>query len=311
MLTHLIILLDDTSVSYCHYDVTKTERRLIELDVLKKGIVWGMKENLNIQFVYPDYELPVEYQAAIDSIDNTKIMPLCHSNSADVLVLKNWEEIVPKDSTCIIRTCICDLESHLSTVEKWLSEVSRLNIVLTDIDEFSDEKVDEYSETLDAISVFLAEEYKQQHPVQLNLLTDRILLTKMNNCNAGVSNVTLAPDGNFYLCPAFYYTEQRECVGNPINGLNIKNLQLLCLDHAPLCRRCDAYHCRRCIWQNQKLTLDANTPSHQQCVIAHVERNASRRLMDMIVGKGIRIENWHKIEEIDYLDPFNILNKWK
>jgi len=43
MLTHLIILLDDTSVSYCHYDVTKTERRLIELDVLKKGIVWGMK----------------------------------------------------------------------------------------------------------------------------------------------------------------------------------------------------------------------------------------------------------------------------
>ena len=60
MLTHLIILLDDTSVSYCHYNGAN-ERRLMSLDDLKAGIVWAMKENLNVQFVYPDYELPTEY----------------------------------------------------------------------------------------------------------------------------------------------------------------------------------------------------------------------------------------------------------
>lgn len=34
-----------------------------------------MKENLMIQFVYPDYELPQAYKDAIESIDHSKIMP--------------------------------------------------------------------------------------------------------------------------------------------------------------------------------------------------------------------------------------------
>lgn len=62
MLTHLIIILDDTSVSYCHYEVAGKKQRLIDVDVLKRGIVWAMKENLNIQFVYSDHELPAAYK---------------------------------------------------------------------------------------------------------------------------------------------------------------------------------------------------------------------------------------------------------
>ena len=32
-----------------------------------------MKENLMIQYVYPDYELPKEYETVIESIDHKKI----------------------------------------------------------------------------------------------------------------------------------------------------------------------------------------------------------------------------------------------
>lgn len=35
MLQYLVILLDDTSVSYCHYDNRKSEHRLISLENLK------------------------------------------------------------------------------------------------------------------------------------------------------------------------------------------------------------------------------------------------------------------------------------
>lgn len=60
MLTYLVVLLDDTSVSFCHYDVNRTERKLIGIDSLKRAVLYAMKENLNVQFVYPDYVLPQE-----------------------------------------------------------------------------------------------------------------------------------------------------------------------------------------------------------------------------------------------------------
>ena len=52
MLQYLIIQLDDTSISYCHYENTKDKSKLIGLDDLKAGILFAMKENLMIQFVY-------------------------------------------------------------------------------------------------------------------------------------------------------------------------------------------------------------------------------------------------------------------
>ena len=52
MIQYLVILLDDTSVSFCHYQNDKKERNLMPFETLKAGIVYAMKENLNIQFVY-------------------------------------------------------------------------------------------------------------------------------------------------------------------------------------------------------------------------------------------------------------------
>ena len=71
MLQYLVILLDDTSVSFCHYSNPIKERRLMPLDILKKGILWAMKENLMIQFVFPDYTLPNKYLDVIETIDHS------------------------------------------------------------------------------------------------------------------------------------------------------------------------------------------------------------------------------------------------
>lgn len=311
MLTHLIILLDDTSTSYCNYEVTKAERRLIGLDDLKAGIRFAMKENLNIQFVYPDYKLPMEYLETIDSIDHAKVMPSTCCEDADVVVLSGWDDKVPQDSTCMIRTSREGLANHVPKVREWLKTVNRLNVVLTDVEAYKNDDVDNYRNTLESLTDIIVECYKLGRYVQLNLLTDRLMLTGMNNCNAGVSNITLAPNGRFYLCPAYYYENEMDSIGDLKKRLDIKNQQLLRLDHAPLCRQCDAYQCKRCIWQNQHLTLDVNTPSHQQCVVAHVERNASRTLLAKLKEKGVTLRGSHEIEEIDYLDPFNILNKWR
>ena len=92
MIQYIVILLDDTSTSFCNYKNANTERKLIPLQTLKDGIRYAMKENLNIQFVYPNYVLPIEYQEAIDSIDHTDIKPSVYADNANVVVFDSLAE---------------------------------------------------------------------------------------------------------------------------------------------------------------------------------------------------------------------------
>ena len=281
------------------------------LDILKRGIVWAMKENLNIQFVYPSYRLPEEYREAVESIDHTKIGPVGCGEDLDVVVVENLSNTECGTAIpCIWRCTLDELNQQKNSVKELLGSLSRLNIMLTDIPTWKQTEFDTYKAVLEELTDRIVEVYRQGQGVQLNLLTDRLVLDGMNNCGAGDSCVTLAPDGQFYVCPAFYYANMDD-VGSPTKGLTIPNRQLYRLDHAPICRACDAWQCRRCVWQNAQLTGDANTPSHQQCVAAHLERNASRLLQQKLYGQGIRLEGSREIREIDYLDPFNIVNRWK
>ena len=132
----------------------------------------------------------------------------------------------------------------------------------------------------------------------------------MNNCGAGDTTITLAPNWRFYVCPAFYYEDEEDCIGDLEHGLDIKNKQLYKLDYAPICRHCDAYQCKRCIWLNCKMTLEVNTPSREQCVLTHLERNASRELLLNIRKHGTFLPEQDEIKEIDYLDPFDKRDTW-
>ena len=308
MLQYLVILLDKSSVSYCHYpDSTETVRPM-PLDTLKAGIVFAMKENLSIQFVYPDYKLPDEYAAAIESIDHVKIAPIGSEMKTDVKVARSIMEFCrskkEKDTAYVVRCSKKEFLENGGDLCETFYHVSRLNIVITDIHTLADNEADSYDRMLGKLSAALEERFKQGAMPQLNLLTDRMMLDAMNNCDAGWKSLTLAPDGKLYVCPAFYYDDS-DSVGEIQNGVDVKNQQLYRLDHAPICRHCDAYQCRRCIWLNKLTTLEANTPSHSQCLAAHLERNASRRLLEQLRKTDAAYMKGRTIKEIKYLDPFN------
>lgn len=316
MLKYLIIPLAKDSVSFCHYNRGYGDASLIEPEMLKKAIFWAMKENLTIQFLYPDIELPSKYKDIIESIDHASIVSATCEDSelakeADIIVLDSWASVhlfpfnIKKNY--VIRTSKCDLFENARFLADILRHVNRLVIVITDPESFTDEDFIQYGRILDSLVPIVAEEYKNQHAVHFNLLTDRILLDEMNNCNAGFESITLAPDGKFYICPAFYI-EGSESVGDLENGIDIKNPQLYRLDHAPICRNCDAYQCHRCVWINRRTTLEVNTPSHEQCVIAHIERNSSRRLLEEIRKSGVFMPD-KEINSISYMDPFETIIK--
>lgn len=314
MIQYIVILLDDTSTSFCHYTNEKADRRLIPLQTLKDGICYAMKENLNIQFVYPNYKLPKEYLAAIDSIDHTDIYPSEMSDNADVVVFDSLiaakDYVFKEEVAYLIRTDKVSLFNEYKIIGEILDKVTRLNVVITDIETFTEDDFMAYKSLLSNLAERVEQIYVSGKSPQLNLLTDRIMLEKMNNCGAGDTSVTLAPDGKFYVCPAFYLSADGYTIGDMVNGLEIKNSQLYRLDHAPLCRRCDAWQCKRCIWMNRKTTLEVNTPSHEQCVVAHLERNASRKLLIDIRKHGKFMSGSEDIKEIDYLDPFDVKEEW-
>lgn len=316
MLKYLIIQLDDASASFCHYHNDRTQNKLIPLEILRDAILWSMKENLTLQFLYPDYVIPEDYKREISKTFHADIVAsTCNDTklreNADVVVFDSLAAVnydyINLNQTFVVRSSLSVLLESLELLITMLSSTNRLNIVITDIkaSTATRENLTKYSNLLDSLAYQVAEEYKSGHNVQLNLLTDRMLLNEMNNCNAGVETVTLCPDGNFYVCPAFYSDRQiRYSIGNLKDGLNIKNPQLYKISHAPICRICDAYQCRRCIWQNKKTTLEVNTPSREQCVISHIERNASRKLLAQIREIGQFLPG-KEIQEIDYYDPFD------
>lgn len=307
MLTYIIILLDDSSVSYCGHADAARDRRLVTVDVLKRGIVWAMKENLNIQFVYPDYRLPEEHRAVIETIDHTKIGPVACGEELDVVVTSELKAEAGRKSY-IWQCTLAELKAQLPQVTALLPQVERLNVMLTDIATWRQAEFDIYKAVLETLADGIAGLYQERQSPQLNLLTDRLVLHEMNNCGAGDTSVTLAPDGRFYVCPAYYPGGD---VGSLDKGLEIPNRQLYKLDHAPICRRCDAWQCQRCISLNDQLTGDANTPSHQQCVAAHLERNASRLLWQKLMQQGISLQGCVEIKELDYLDPFVVATRWE
>lgn len=318
---YLVILLDDTSVAYCHANNPLTERHLMPIETLRKAILFGMKQNLMIQYVYPDYELPAEYAEVIESIDHVKI-------GRDVKVYNGVPAHI-EGKTAVLRLTIGEFIEKQYDIAALLPQVERLNISLTDIESFKDEQIEAYKKALDTVAkvagnllISSVKDDSAKSVGGVNIITDRLSLKEMHNCEAGVGNITVAPNGKFYLCPAFYYDEKMgvsnrmnhakpestRSVGDLDSGLNIPNKQLLQLDHAPLCRNCDAYHCNRCIWLNDRLTMDANTPSRQQCIVAHLERNATRTLQLSLQQKGIQAGD--EIPELTYLDPFEVKEEW-
>lgn len=314
MLQYLIILLDDTSTSFCHYTNTRKERKLIPPDVLKASITFAMKEDLYVQFVYPDYELPPEYAELIETVEHSKIKPAtCADREADVVVIDNWQTLgsYPYDSETayVWHTGKDDFFNHHTLIARVLPKVARLNVVITDIDSFDEEDLEDYAAALQSLAKNIKPLCQTETIPQLNLLTDRLLLNEMNNCNAGWQSVTLAPNGKFYTCPAFYLEDEGNDLGSVTNDLNIRNPQLYRLEYATICRHCDAYQCKRCIWLNRKMTLEVNTPSREQCFTAHLERNASRQLLASIRQVQKNFLPHTEIKEIDYLDPFEICRR--
>lgn len=276
----VIVLLSNLSTSFCLAENHNIEEVLMPIDNLHRVIKYSKDNNMSLHFIFPSSTIPDEYIKVINSIPHKKIVPVNAQINGDVVVLNNWCDItnaINKNcSYLILRISFSDFYNSIEELKSLLVATDRLDIIFKDENEYSQFDEDSYRKALYRLSGMLIELWNAGHRVSVNLVTDRLQLSEMCNCDAGWRTITVAPNGNFYVCPSFYYTDKGSNCGNVFDGLELKNPLLYKLNHSPLCKDCGAFHCSRCVYLNKKLTLEINTPSFGQCKKAELELEATR-----------------------------------
>lgn len=315
MIRYLLVQLSSSSTSFCHYKPLSDKEEVLSVENLRQAIIYSMKENIRLNVLYPNERLSDEYSKCLSNFNSVKIAESSsyYSEISDVLVYNSVQTFNSYDlqegKICILLVSshkLCDLQDI--DIER-LRKVSRLNVVIQDFETMSSQEIIKYKKVLSDLSGNLESIYKNSGSTQVNNLSDILFLHSMNNCNAGVDSIALAPNGNLYLCPAFYYTNPEFSIGNPMSGFEIKNQYLLKLEYAPICRICDAFHCKRCIWLNKRMTGEFNTPSKEQCLVSHIERNESRKLLTKLRKIEESFAPGKEIQELDYMDPFEKISR--
>lgn len=326
-LQYLIVIMDSTAPSFCYYTGETELSCTMPDETLRKIVYYALTENLTLNLILGEQPLTDTQREILKDVNYMIFRSAATSieagqNTVDVFDFESdvWDESRQNSEILILRLD----RANLAQLPQWLAEHSlsarRISLTIKNLDTFTEDDIQTYQRVLTEIQSWLPQR-EEEKPLELSILTDRIQLTEPNHCDAGVKHVTVAPDGRFYLCPGFYYDElnadpnDKYHVSQVITDLDtvlkthelpIKNRQLLQLDHAPICRICDAWQCKRCVWMNKRSTLEVNTPSRQQCVCAHLERNASRDLIEPLF-----LTDMVQIPEIDYLDPFEKLMESK
>ena len=322
MLEYILLIADEGAVSFCHYeneDYDKGVSKLIPLDKFKRIVNYASEHNLILNVLLGHKNLTDEHLRILSGVSHIKLVPYELSNSfPDAVPVLDWEssgqfsKIREKQiDNLIIRLDGYPMVDLRAIIRHFIDFTKRINIVLKDLKKLTEENLISYQYQLNRIIPLIERCYLDGKAFELNCLSDRLLLKGMNNCNAGIRHITFAPNGKFYICPGFYYSAPQNDIGSLEEGLKIPNQELLQLDHAPICSVCDAFHCKRCIYLNKITTHELNTPSRQQCMLSHMERNASRRLLRRHKPAIQNPQEFTDIPEVDYLDPLEVLQEQK
>jgi CXXX repeat peptide maturase len=314
---HALVILDKGAVPFCYYEnphfYSQSEPQWMPAALLTRIVGYARKKQIALTFLLGKTRPPAQIERLIAS--HAKIVPPpLHAVYPDAVLVLDAEErgsfaalTRTQDRNVILRVSAPKGCSDL--VESLLGKFKRLSLHLVGQEYFGAAELAAYERELGKISRLLAEQFREGETLEFNVLTDRMMLTAMRNCGAGTDHLTIAPNGKSYICPGFYYDNEADFVGifDDKTGFAAGTVRGTELSRAPLCSRCDAFHCKRCIYLNRKTTLELNIPSEQQCAISHAEREASRQLLTGL-GSLEPFRRMPRIPELNYRDPLECID---
>lgn len=301
----LYFLLEDNSIEYCNYENKDntinnklSDDKIIEnLKYAKENIIQpiflhsldSFKRIFNSQNQELKEELLSTYVINIVEFNNDIEEK---NNIIFVINSKNVHSLNRNIENCILIIEEDEIQNLCEIVSKVLKYTKRINIKIKYAKEF-DLKL--YEEQLNLLVNKLCDYLNNNKIKEINLITDKLFLKHMDNCFAGERNLTLCPDGELYVCPKFYYNNKK---------VDENIFPQLYLENAHICKKCDAYQCNRCVYENKMTTNEYNIPNSFQCRKSHIERKLSQKFLSKLKEK--LMFNDIEIEDVNYQEPYEL-----
>ena len=316
----LLVLHDASAPSFCYYGSPEPKPGTkMSLEIFGGVLEYAAREKLALNIVCGVDGLDHDMKALIEAkeIPYFCYLPAAATNGypQEIPVLEAHDSsgvdnlTTDTHASAVLRFSRQDMGELPGIWEKLARKVYRVVVVPTDIGKWNMDSIHLYEKTLSRLSDKLKAIYLStgDPDIELNILSDRMVLSDGSpiECNAGLDHLTVMPDGTLSICPGFGL-DGENVTGTLDSGPDIANKHLLSRDHAPICLGCDAHQCRRCVYINQRTTLEVNTGPWQQCRAAHLEREASRLLLIELKKNGL-FPRQKLIKEIEYTDPLELV----
>ena len=187
-----------------------------------------------------------------------------------------------------------------------MCDALNISIFIENLRDYKLEDLFRYGQFLQNVADLIFDCWKCQKRVNINVLTHILFLDSHKNCGIGNNNITLGPDGKFYICPAFYYDldlRNKYQIGDLNTGVKNNYQNSTFNINTNLCGKCDNYHCDKCVYMSLLGSGEFCVPTEIQCIKTNIERQATIYLLNKL--KEYEISFWSYRKELSsyrYLD---------
>ncbi len=302
---YMIFITSDKSTSHCIYE-SNGENNVMSQDIFDKGMKFCDNNNF-IPVILEDNNNRFKYDG-----DNSLTIMKGINEREDingVSVLSMSEEFIGEDcnDACIVNVYKENIYELANFIEKIKENYSRINLIIKDIQHWSENDVEKYSHELDKLIKIIVKSYENDEGIDINVLTDIFELTEHNRCSSGIYTYALAPNGKIYMCPAVYFNDDKKYLGSIEDGILKEFKEEFKSKNLIICSKCDSYHCKNCKFINELMTEEINMSPRIQCLISNLEKEKSYILQQVLIDNNLisrkHITNY--IHHDVYKDPID------
>lgn len=200
------------------------------------------------------------------------------------------DNVVADSGVAILLINLSNLNEVFELCQKLALSKTRVNLFIQDIEKWKENDYNIYEKQVRKIGDLIIDGFKKNKKFNINIISDFFDKNHSKECGAGITTISLAPNGKFYLCPAFYFDDPENFIGTLDDGIVDIDKKFLSRNDSPVCAMCDSNNCTRCLFINKKMTRELHIPPINYCRVNTINRNVAKDVKEYMLDKGLMVK---------------------